>query len=124
MGTRVAERSKAGKGQPTGSGALDERAAVGVLIEVLKERARQEAKWGQQNHPDGTGREDDDRLASLARTFCNDQAAAGQLTWRDILEEEVFEAFAETDREKLRAELLQVSAVAAAWAEAIDRRGT
>lgn len=26
-----------------------------VLAEVLAERARQDAKWGEQNHPNGTG---------------------------------------------------------------------
>jgi hypothetical protein len=65
-----------------------------VLDEVQDERRRQDAKWGEQNHPDGT-----------------------------IALEEVFEALVETDPAKLRDELLQVAAVAVAWVEAIDRRG-
>lgn len=36
--------------------------------------------------------------------------------------DEFYEAMAERDPAKLRAELLQVSAVAAAWVESIDRR--
>jgi hypothetical protein len=45
-----------------------------------------------------------------------------QLTWRDILLEEVYEAFAETDSDRLREELIQVAAVALSWVDAIDRR--
>lgn len=42
--------------------------------------------------------------------------------WRHILDEEVAEALAETDPERLRAELVQVAAVAVQWIEALDRR--
>lgn len=28
---------------------------MGVLADVMAERIRQEDRWGQQNHPDGTG---------------------------------------------------------------------
>lgn len=94
-----------------------------VLAEITAERARQDAKWGQQNHPDGT---DDHWLATdNAQVFKNrveDRAEAGDLTWLDILREEVEEAAAEVDAEKLRTELIQVAAVATAWVEAIDRR--
>jgi hypothetical protein len=50
------------------------------------------------------------------------RAAEKTLKWVDILEEEVAEAAAESDPAKLRAELVQVAAVAVAWIEAIDRR--
>jgi len=43
-------------------------------------------------------------------------------TWEMILLEEVWEALAETDPVKLRAELIQVAAVAVAWVEDIDSR--
>lgn len=92
-----------------------------LLDEVLKERGRQDAKWGEQNHPDGTGRpgsrEDADRFRAACKANGPDQD-----NWQDILTEEVAEAFAETDPAKLRAELVQVAAVAMAWVEAIDRR--
>ena len=110
-----------------------------ALEDVLAERARQDAKWGEQNHPDGTGPETRPLLPhlrinalpphaharDLADAFTsstNDHAAADNVTWTDILLEEVFEALAEDDETKLRTELVQVAAVAAQWVEAIDRR--
>lgn len=92
-----------------------------VLREVLAERQRQDAKWGEQNHPDDTS-VDDEPWADWAREDCDRAARDGKLTWRLILGEEVWEAFAETDPVKLRAELIQVAAVAVNWVEAIDRR--
>lgn len=93
-----------------------------VLAEVLEERLRQEAQWGEQNHPDGTGKIGDSHIADLAKVRNDAHVAEGILTFRDILEEEVFEAFAESDPDRLREELIQVAAVAGAWVEAIDRR--
>lgn len=102
-----------------------------VLAEVADERARQDAKWGEQNHIDGTG----PRVpyagrpcymadaAEDARRRCQANGQPGRPdTWRDILLEEVFEALAEADPAKLRMELIQVAAVAAQWVECIDRR--
>jgi hypothetical protein len=93
-----------------------------VLHEIEQERAAQNTKWGEQNHPDGTGGACRCRAADEQRRWTNMQAAEKTLTWTDVLEEEVAEALAETDPAKLRAELIQIAAVAAAWAEAIDRR--
>ena len=79
-----------------------------VFQEVEAERQRQDDKWGEQN--------------------CHD------FEWVSILTEEVGEAAAEAneanfnfgknrgDFTKLRAEVLQVAAIAVAWIEAIDRR--
>jgi hypothetical protein len=61
-------------------------------------------------------------VAEHAKAMTDAAAEAGVVTWRDILHEEVCEAFAETDPEALRAELVQVAAVAVKWVEAIDRR--
>jgi len=97
-------------------------AHTGALAEVAAERARQDAKWGEQDHPDGTGGGNAIAAAVGARMQCQLAAKEGALTWRDVMREEVGEAFAETDPAKLRAELIQVAAVAVAWAEAIDRR--
>jgi hypothetical protein len=96
-------------------------APLKVLAEVAAERAKQDAKWGPQNHPDGTGRDGDADMAKLDRAKCKANGP-DEDNWRDILQEEVSEAFAETDPKALREELLQVAAVAAAWVEAIDRR--
>lgn len=119
---------------------------------VAAERARQDAKWGQQNHPDGTGPDEqvlapladilrsshhDPRNMQVARatilaraaTLATDQAAAlsravgkNYVTWALILLEEVFEALAEDDPDKLTAELAQLAGVAQQWVDAIERR--
>jgi len=93
-----------------------------VLLELHKERDRQDSKWGEQNHPDGTGQKCDESNASNRRIECDRAAADGTVTFRHILAEEVAEAFAETDAARLRAELVQVAAVAVMWIEALDRR--
>lgn len=90
-----------------------------VVDEVHDERESQDAKWGEQNHPDGTS----DSYALNAHVARENYELAEKLTWRHILTEEFYEALAETDPVKLRAELIQVAAVAVAWIEAIDRRG-
>lgn len=97
-------------------------AMVGVLGEVLQERHDQHAKWGVQNHPNGTGGPERIHEAEWARDYCNAAAARGTVTWLDIFEEEAAEVMAESNPERLRAELVQVAAVAVAWVEAIDRR--
>lgn len=94
----------------------------GPLAAVANEREMQDDKWGEQNHPDGTGSRDDCFGAEITRSVCQEAADAGELTWRLVLEEETAEAYAESDPARLRAELVQVAAVAAAWIEAIDRR--
>lgn len=108
-----------------------------ILHEIADERIRQDDKWGEQNHPDGTGTtwiEDlmpfawrEDRaahIALLAKAQCQREARTGRSTWRGIALEEIAEAFAETDPELLRAELVQAAAVLVNWIGAIDRRRT
>lgn len=117
--------------------------AEAVAADVAAERARQDAKWGEQNHMDGTGpvsmplysstatgiADDDDatyiRDVMTGRTewrFSGDGDRPG--TWADILLEEVFEALAEAEPQRLYDELIQVAAVAQQWAEAIKRRSS
>lgn len=116
-----------------------------VLAEVLAERARQDAKWGEQNHPDvdrvltdrqggcNTRRMAEEYgipTARSARSECNCATDAGQCTWAHIAVEELCEAVeAATDAQQgrkpisaLRQELVQLAAVVVAWIEAIDRR--
>jgi hypothetical protein len=93
-----------------------------VLSEVLAERIRQDGRWGEQNHRDGTGSITQVLEADKAREGCKAAFARGDGTWMHVLIEEVFEAVAEEDPGKVRAELVQVAAVAVAWIEAIDRR--
>lgn len=111
-----------------------------VLSEVAAERARQDKKWGEQNHPSGTGAEVEvlrplayqhgygintspaKNLAAAAKLSTDDAAKRGRVTFADILLEEVFEALAEDPNSTaLRTELVQVAAVATQWVEAIDR---
>lgn len=109
------------------------------LARVARERTAQDMKWGEQNHPDGTGdnqstwralesplfhETDSTGVADAARDACNRNHQFGVGTWSDILLEEVAEAFAETEPRSLKEELLQVAAVAVAWVGAIERRTT
>jgi hypothetical protein len=93
-----------------------------VLKDVAIERTRQDEKWGLQNHPDGTGGFGRSLDATDAKRECQEAFATGEGTWALVLQEEVAEALAESDREALRMELVQVAAVAVAWIEALDRR--
>ncbi|WP_433584572.1 hypothetical protein [Microbacterium hydrocarbonoxydans] len=102
---------------------------MSVLEELAAERRRQDEKWGEQNHPDGTGTGTEvvplwyaEDFAEWAKHATDVAARASVVTWREILLEEVAEAFDESDLDKLRTELVQVAAVATQWVEAIDRR--
>ena len=117
-----------------------------ILGEIAAERVRQDAKWGEQNHPDVdrvlTGRPTGCRVermameynipsANSAREACDHAARIGQCTWAHILVEEIAEAveaatlaqLGQGPLAALRKELVQVAAVAVSWIEAIDRRG-
>jgi|SRR5690606_10660452 len=100
-----------------------------ILDLVAQERDEQDMRFGEQNHPDliELWQKDVRRLyqqwadewkeANWARVMDND------LAWDSILLEEVYEALAEEDQGRLFDELIQVAAVAVAWAEAVQRRG-
>jgi hypothetical protein len=105
-------------------------ATFAVLIEVAEERGRQDAKWGRQDHADGTGPDETNQVrfcvtmgeaADFARWRTDLAARHDAPTFADLLTEEAFEALAEADPAALRAELVQVAAVAVCWIEAIDR---
>jgi hypothetical protein len=91
--------------------------------DVDTERLNQLRQWGEQHHPNGTGRPGDRELADHFRAVCKANGPVED-NWRDIAAEEAFEAFAETDWPKLRTELIQLSAVLAAWIADGDRRGS
>jgi len=100
---------------------MNDMMSAAILKEIFKERRRQEEKWGEQNHPSGTN-EKWAEVADGMRAKCELKAKNGELTWRDILEEEIWEAYGETDEAKVRAELIQSAAVIVNWIESIDRR--
>jgi hypothetical protein len=86
------------------------------------ERQRQLTKWGDQRHPDGTGGLFLTHMAHTLRSECQEAAARGDVSWRQILMEECAEAFAETDPAALRTELVQCAAVIQAWLSDLDSR--
>lgn len=89
---------------------------------IWRERVAQDLKWGEQNHPDGTGLTLMSRYdADVARDACERAFAEGYGTFKHILIEEVYEALAESDKEALKTELIQVAAVAVAWVEKLIR---
>jgi hypothetical protein len=91
---------------------------------VDTERQAQLRQWGEQQHPDGTGLPHSRAAADNARANCQMAASTGEVTWTHILTEEFFEAMAESDPVKLRAELVQSAAVIAAWIADLDQRET
>lgn len=107
---------------------------TGVLGDVRAERARQFAKYGtNEGLRDGTGEawlrpfslEDS---ATIEARLREDYEAykvqhVGLPTWMHLVREEVAEAFAEMDPERLREELVQVAALCVSWVEKIDARG-
>lgn len=94
-----------------------------VLSKVAEERLRQDVKWGVQNHP-FSNEEIISRatvMAENAKRTCAHNAQYGGLTWYDILAEEFYEAFAETDVDRQIEEMIQVAAVAVAAIECLER---
>lgn len=111
------------------SGLLDPGATIDVAREGIRERAAQDLKWGQSNHPDvPAGVKFPCAFfgipsADAARLFCETAFRAGTGSLAHILLEEVSEAIEDAhDPVRLRAELVQVIAVATKWVEQIDRR--
>ena len=106
-----------------------------AITALLTERTAQDAKWGEQNHDDGTGPHtrvlrvglnvDLDTGAELAARLTGSCQAAfnnGEGTWRHVILEEVGEALAEDEPDALTTELVQTAAVTVAWMGAIERR--
>lgn len=105
-----------------------------VLQDVRAERARQFAQYGtNEDLVDGVGPTarwlqpySADIASVVERRFRDDyeqtEADHGAPTWARLLREEMAEALAEGDPAKLRAELLQVAALAVSWVEKLDLR--
>lgn len=106
-----------------------------VLADVVKERARQDAKFGDQTDlPDVSPFATSEDHAALihgipnerdAKAAYEDATRGDEAAWLDVLVEEVAETLAPAvagDLVHLREEVLQVAAVAVKWAQAIDKR--
>lgn len=92
-----------------------------VMADVRAERLRQETRWGKQRHSNGTSIKFKP-LADAARNATRAADANGQNTWGHIAREEFWEVMSETDRVKLREELIQLGAVVIAWVECLDEQ--
>lgn len=107
-----------------------------VLAAVADERKRQDQKWGVQNHPsfvqvpEYSTRQDKAlwlstfygiRCPTSARKVCDSADLDGKLTYMHILVEEVAELTEAATPKARQEELIQVAAVAVAWAESIER---
>jgi hypothetical protein len=95
---------------------------IKAFSDMWDERERQVKKWGSQRHPDGTSA-DYGYARDVARLNCDIAAGKGECTWLHILEEEVLEAFSETDPVRLKEELVQAGAVIVSWLEDLEGRG-
>ncbi|GIG55745.1 hypothetical protein Lfu02_01170 [Longispora fulva] len=99
---------------------LDRAGMAGALADLVAERIRQHAAWGDQSGlPDGTGPQWQDR-ADVARAAC--QAAGGTVSWRHLIEEEFAEALAEADPRLLYGELTQLGGLVVQWMQALRSR--
>lgn len=98
-----------------------------IYDEIIAERGRQDAKWGEQNH-ESVPNDDDVReywvsKEQTAKLICSAKLGGeGALTFQDIAFEEFAEVCAAPDDVARREELVQLAAVCVQWIEAIDRR--
>jgi hypothetical protein len=91
---------------------------------ILRERARQHQKWGDQSHLlDGTGGPHAKMMAEAYRERCDAAFERFQGTFAHLLLEEVFEACAESDPDLLMLELIQCGALIRQWIEVLHKRG-
>lgn len=88
---------------------------------VDEERQHQLAQWGDQHRPNGTGEDFHVLAAEGIKQSVQRAEASGGANWRQVLMEETAEVFAENNPTALLAELVQVAAVAAAWAYDLKR---
>lgn len=111
---------------------------ISAASEVLRERRRQDAKWGCQAHledyiggvngPQGPAHAQARAdwygvpAEDVAKAHCREASQAKTVTWFDVLLEEVCEALGAETIDDLRGEVVQVAAVALAWLEALDLR--
>lgn len=107
----------------------DMRTMALILENVYDEMGRQDAKWGAQSLPDGTGPAltvvgvRADNIAEALKDRCDDLDSMGETTWGATMIEEAFEVLAEDDPAKLDAELVQLVAVGLQWLADLRTRG-
>lgn len=111
---------------------------INVLEKVFEERNRQVQRYGHNDDKtDGTGpgvqwlgnmmdrNADYPTAEEIEKIFREDYEASGgdnEVTWMELVREEVAEAFAESDPDRLEEELIQVAALCVSWIETIQKR--
>jgi hypothetical protein len=108
------------RGAPVVAGELTPKT---VFDEVKAELTRAQAKFPDQHLPNFPERMDWDHAAAerdQAQELTDRCHASGVVTWWHVLREEIYEAFAESNPAKLRAELVQVAAMAIRWIEDLE----
>lgn len=109
-----------GRGEKGGVTVWSFRSSELAFSVVRRELCDQDALYGSQNWPDGTGLHRADRaLADQARQECDMAIASGRGSWRLLVAEEIAEAFAETDEDRLLLEIPQAMGLLAQWLEAL-----
>jgi hypothetical protein len=111
-----------------------------IFSEIATEREKQEAQWGEQNHPSHAGMIGPGDIVQYdipppidARSICDKRHKLGIGSWLDIALEELSEVYEasynaanphqpEATEQQVRKELIQLAAVCVAWIECIDRR--
>lgn len=92
-----------------------------IIIDALSEVERAVEKHGDwRGRPLGTDRGRYAVLRDVAQSAVNRTTSADPATWVEIITEEVYEAFAEEDPLRARAELVQVLGVVMKTIESID----
>ena len=111
------------------------RSQWGILMEISKERDRQDDKWGQLNYPSVNPKFDPDRdpprhicseygipEPSVAQYNCDTAFQQNRCHWAHIAIEELSESVGAPTEKERRKELIQAAAVLVNWIECMDRR--
>lgn len=106
-----------------------------IFQEILEERKRQIEKWGEQKHPfpfqlkEVYSQFDEQRIAEHLEIPTINRAKflteehrkqSDNLTWGEILQEEVSEALLSFDKKNIREELIQIGALCVAMIIQLD----
>lgn len=88
-----------------------------MMMAIQEERKAQLRVWGHQTHPDGTGSVAASLVAEHWKRICDSKHSDDKDDFLTIAMEEVMEAAAEEDKQKLLNEVIQAAAVFTAWGE-------
>lgn len=91
-----------------------------VLSDLRVEVAVQVVEHGWRPFPNGTGSPEQRRAASAAKLHAFDRGFHAQLTWADLLAEELTTALAQVNPITLRKELVHLGGLVVLWLAAID----